>query len=45
MSIPGGFHYEITESAMTATPLEELEHYSLTKGFLNNPDLYLRHLG
>ncbi|PCE66510.1 AAA family ATPase [Sediminicola luteus] len=45
MSIPGGFHYEITEGAMVATPLKELEHYSLTKGFLNNPDLYLRHLG
>jgi len=44
MSIPNSTVYEITEEYMESKPLEEVEHYSITKGFLNNPDIYLRHL-
>lgn len=44
MSIPNGNIYEITEEEMTKTALEDTEHYKITKSFLNNPDLYLRHL-
>lgn len=44
MAIPNGNIYEITEDAMTKTELEDTEHYRITKSFLNNPDMYLRHL-
>ena len=42
MAYPGAEIYEITENAMQRTTLEETEHYSLTKSFLNNPEAYLR---
>ena len=45
MSIPGATIFEITEESMQVTDLEETEHYKITKGFLNNPEMYLRHLG
>ena len=44
MSIPDSNLYEITQKSMQLTPLEEIDHYSITKGFLNNPKAYLRHL-
>lgn len=44
MGIPKARIFEINEKGMQETPLEETEHYSITKTFLNNPDLYLRHL-
>ncbi len=45
MSIPGASLYEITEDSMNLTPLEDIEHYQITKSFLNNSEMYLRHLG
>ena len=44
MSMPGALIYEITEDGMLPTPAEETEHVRITKSFLNNPELYLRHL-
>lgn len=44
MSFPGARIFEIKEDGMKQTELEETEHYSITKNFLNNPELYLRHL-
>lgn len=44
MSIPNATIYEITNEKMVRTELEETEHYQITKSFLNNPDIYLRHL-
>lgn len=44
MAMPGSTLYEITENSMKETPLDEIEHYTITKGFLNNPDNFLRHL-
>lgn len=44
MAIPGATLYEITENQMVQTNVEDTEHYQITKSFLNDPDLYLRHL-
>lgn len=44
MAMPGSKLYEITESSMENKSLDDLEHYVITKGFLNNPELFLRHL-
>lgn len=44
MSIPDSTLYEITEDAMVKTDVEDTEHYQITKNFLNNPEIYLRHL-
>lgn len=44
MSIPNATIFEITEDGMSKTDLEDTEHYRITKGFLNNPEMYLRHL-
>lgn len=44
MSMPDANIFEITEAGMAKTPLEETEHYSITKNFLNHPEMYLRHL-
>ncbi len=44
MSIPNANIYEITEAGMEKTKLEDTEHYQITKGFLNNPEIYLKHL-
>ncbi len=44
MAYPGASLYEITENDMVQVPLEDVEHYSITKSFLNNPGAYLRSL-
>lgn len=44
MSIPDSHLYEVTQESMQLTDLEDIDHYSITKGFLNNPQAYLRHL-
>jgi predicted ATPase len=44
MSMPNATIYEISEEAMLKTALEDTEHYSITKNFLNNPEMFLRHL-
>jgi len=44
MSMPNATIYEISEEAMIETALEDTEHYSITKNFLNNPEMFLRHL-
>ncbi len=44
MAIPEAKLYEITPNGMQETPLEQIEHYAVTKGFLNDPDMYLRFL-
>jgi len=44
MSMPGANIYEITEEGMQKTALEDTDHYKITKSFLNDPELYLRHL-
>lgn len=44
MAFPKATIYEVTEDAMLPVSLEETEHYSITKSFLNNPEVYLRHL-
>jgi predicted ATPase len=44
MSMPRAKIYEISSEGMLNTQLEETEHYSITKSFLNSPGLYLRHL-
>ncbi len=44
MSIPNATIFEVTEEGMSEAALEDTEHYRITKGFLNNPELYLRHL-
>ncbi len=45
MAFPDAFLYEIEPDGMERKPLEELEHYSFTKAFLNAPERFLRHLG
>ncbi|MEL6986731.1 MAG: AAA family ATPase [Bacteroidota bacterium] len=45
MAIPGAQIYEITDHEMQLKSLEETEHYTITKTFLNNPDMYLDALG
>ncbi|MGZ3757073.1 MAG: AAA family ATPase [Mucilaginibacter sp.] len=41
---PGATIYQFDESGVRETGYEDTEHYYLTKSFLNNPGLYLRHL-
>jgi len=41
---PGATIYQFSEDGVKETTYEDTEHYYLTKSFLNNPDLYLRHL-
>ncbi|MEL7221021.1 MAG: AAA family ATPase [Bacteroidota bacterium] len=45
MALPGASIYEITEDSMEQVALEDTTHYTITKGFLNDPNAYLRHLG
>ncbi|MGB5942297.1 MAG: ATP-binding cassette domain-containing protein [Leeuwenhoekiella sp.] len=45
MSMPGAVIYEIDQNEMQQKALEETEHYSITRSFLTNPEVYLRHLG
>ena len=42
MALPRALIYEITEAGMNATPLEQVEHYIVTKALLNNPAAYFR---
>ena len=44
MSYPEALIYELTDDSMAITDLESTEHYSVTKSFLNNPQMFLRHL-
>ena len=44
MAIPGANILEIKEDGMKATALEDTEHYQVTRSFLNDPAMYLRHL-
>lgn len=44
MAMPNAAIYEINENGMQRTKLEDTEHYSITKSFLNNPEQFLRHL-
>ena len=41
---PGATIYQFDENGVRETGYEETEHFSLTKSFLNNPAVYLRHL-
>lgn len=44
MAYPHAQLFEITEEGMFERELEELAHFTFTRGFLNNPDMYLRYL-
>lgn len=44
MSIPNSQIFEITEESMNETELESTSHYSITRSFLNHPELFLRNL-
>src|ERR1700761_1845766 len=41
---PGATIYQFDENGVHETGYEETEHFYLSKSFLNNPELYLRHL-
>ena len=41
---PGATIYQFGEDGVHETTYEDTEHFYLTKSFLNNPELYLRHL-
>jgi predicted ATPase len=41
---PGAIIYQFDEDGVRETGYENTEHFSLTKSFLDNPALYLRHL-
>jgi predicted ATPase len=43
MAYPSATIYEVTDNDMKKTPLEETDHYAITRSFLNNPNSYLRH--
>lgn len=43
MAFPDATIFEITENELKNTPLEETEHYTISKSFLNNPNAYFRH--
>lgn len=44
LAFPEATIYEITSENMEKSALEDTEHYTVTKSFLNNPDAFLRHL-
>lgn len=44
MAYPGAILHEVTQEGMQQVTLEDTEHYSVTKSFLNNPEAYLRFL-
>ena len=44
MAIPGAKIYQITDDDMEQVSLQDTEHYYLTRGFLDNPEAFLRHL-
>ncbi|GGG90033.1 ABC transporter ATP-binding protein [Parapedobacter pyrenivorans] len=41
---PGASIYQFDEEGIRETHYEDTEHFYLTKSFLNNPEIYLRHL-
>jgi len=41
---PGATIYQMDEQGIRETSYQETEHFTLTKNFLDNPHLYLRHL-
>jgi len=41
---PGATIYQFDDEGVRETTYENTEHYSLTKSFLDNPGVYLRHL-
>jgi predicted ATPase len=41
---PGAAVYQFDEEGVKETTYDETEHFTLTKSFLNNPKLFLRHL-
>ena len=43
LAYPNAAIYEITSESMEQTILENTDHYSVTKSFLNNPNAFLRH--
>jgi predicted ATPase len=43
MAYPDATIYEITDVDMKKTSLEDTDHYSITKMFLNNPRSFLKH--
>ena len=43
MAYPNAKIYEITEEYFRESKLEETEHYTFTKSFLNDPSRFLRH--
>lgn len=44
LAFPDAEIYNFADGKMTLTPYDELEHVTLTRSFLENPDAYLRHL-
>lgn len=44
LCLPGARVLSFDEGVITETPYQETEHYQLTRRFLNDPALYLRHL-
>lgn len=44
MAFPGAVVLSFDETPITAVPYDELEHVTVTRGFLNDPETYLRHL-
>lgn len=44
MAYPGASIYEVTNEGMNRVELEDTEHYTITKSFLNSPEGYLRFL-
>jgi len=43
MAYPDATIYEVTNNGMQKTALEDTDHYSITKMFLNNPKSFLQH--
>jgi len=41
---PGATIYQFDENGVHETTYQDTEHYTLTKSFLDNPTLFLRHL-
>lgn len=44
MAYPGASIFEFRDGIIQEVPYDETEHVVLTRNFLNNPEMYLRHL-
>ena len=44
LAYPEAAIYEISDNHMAKTDLQNTDHYSITKSFLDNPEAFLRHL-